>query len=478
MSDVKIIEENGTEKIEENANNKMLGNMNIRKLLIKLSIPAIVGMGVNALYNLVDTIFVAQGAGEIAIGALAYAFPVQMILYAVGLMIGIGGASVFSRAFGRGDKETMKHTINTSLRVGVVLALLVSILGYVFLDEMLLFFRASESNIGYAKDYLSVILLGLVPLTLSMVFNNFARAEGRAKLAMLGFIMGAGLNIILDPIFIYDWGFGLGVKGAAIATVISQFASFTFLFINSLSKNSVLEIDLLNPFNINFKVLKDVVVIGLPTFVRNSLGSILSIIIFILIDESVNGDPAIYISIYGVINRLINFLFLPSFGVVQGLSPIVGFNFGAKKFGRIKEAINDSLIFIIIYFAIALLFIQLFAPQLFMIFSTGDSEFFVSTGARAFRILSLGFVFVSFQVVMGSVYQAMGYPIKALLVSLSRQFLFFIPLVFMLVNIYGLDGLWYTFALADVLAGTLSIILYFMERKYLNRMVAPELLTT
>ena len=452
-------------------NSELLGNTNIRKLLIKLSIPAIVGMGVNALYNLVDTIFVAQGAGEIAIGALAYAFPVQMVLYAVGLMIGIGGSSVFSRAYGRGDKETMKHTINTSLRVGIILALLVSLLGYLFLDEMLLFFRASESNIGFARDYLSVILIGLVPLTLSMILNNFARAEGRANLAMFGFIMGAGLNIILDPIFIYDWGLGLGVKGAAIATVISQFSSFTFLFINSLSKKSVLELDFVNPFLINFKVLKDVVVIGFPTFIRNSLGSVLSIIIFIIIDESVNGDPAIYISIYGVINRLINFIFLPSFGVVQGLSPIVGFNYGAKKFDRIKEAINDALIFVFGYFTVALILIQIFARQMFMIFSSRESDFFITTGARSFRILSLGFMFVSFQVIMGSVYQAMGYPVKALLVSLSRQFLFFLPLVFVLVNIFGLDGLWYTFAIADVLAGILSIALFVLEKRNINRLI-------
>ncbi len=458
-------------------NSDLLGRMNVRKLLVKLSVPAIVGMGVNALYNLVDTIFVAKGAGEIAIGALAYAFPVQMILYAVGLMIGIGGASEFSRAFGRNDTKTMKHTINTSLRIGIILSLIVAVLGYVFLDEMLMFFRASESNIGYARDYLSIILLGLVPLTLSMVFNNFARAEGRAKLAMYGFLMGAGLNILLDPIFIFDWGLGLGVRGAAIATVISQFASFTFLFANSFSKNSVLEIDLLNPFYFNFKVLMRIVTIGLPTFVRNSLGSVLSIIIFILIDESVDGDPAIYISIYGVINRLINFMFLPSFGVVQGLAPIVGFNYGAKKFERIKEVINDALKFITVYFIVAFLLIQLFAPQMFMIFSSGEGDFFIETGAHAFRILSLGFVLVSFQIVMGSVYQAMGYPIRALLVSLSRQFLFFIPIVFVLVRLFGLDGLWYTFAIADVLAGSLSIILYMLEQKFLNRMIRPELLT-
>lgn len=459
-------------------NSELLGKTKIRKLLIQLSLPAIIGMGVNALYNLVDTFFVAKGVGQIAIGALTYAFPVQMILYAVGLMIGIGGASVFSRAFGRDDKETMKHTINTSLRVGIILALLVSILGYVFLDEMLLFFRASESNIGYAKDYLSIILIGLVPLTLSMVLNNFARAEGRAQLAMFGFIMGAGLNIILDPILIFDWGFGLGVKGAAIATVISQFSSFTFLFLNSLSKKSVLKIDLLNPFNIDFNVLVDIIVIGFPTFVRNSLGSVLSIIIFILIDVSVDGDPAIYVSIYGVINRLINFLFLPSFGVVQGLSPIIGFNYGARQFGRIKEAINDSLKFIVIYFTLALIFIQLFAPEMFMLFSSEESDFFINTGARAFRILSIGFIFVSFQIVMGSVYQAMGYPVRALLVSLSRQLIFFIPLVFLFVHLFGLDGLWYTFAVADILAGTLSIILYIVEQRFLNKMMRPELLLT
>jgi putative MATE family efflux protein len=454
-------------------NSERLGKTDIRKLLIQLSIPAIVGMGVNALYNLVDTIFVAQGAGEIAIGALAYAFPVQMILYATGLMIGIGGASVFSRAFGRGDTDTMKKTINSALRMGIFFSLLIAILGYVFLDDLLIFFRASESNIGYAKDYLSVILLGLLPLTLSMILNNFARAEGRAKIAMFGMLIGAGLNIILDPIFIFDWGFGLGVQGAAIATVISQVTAFTFLFFFSMSKKSVLEIEL-NPFLFDWKVAKDTVIIGFPTFIRNSMGSVLSIIIFILIDESVSGDPAIYVSIYGVINRLIAFILLPSFGVVQGLAPIVGFNFGAKNYNRIKEALKDATTFVIMYFVVALILIQILAPQMFMIFSRGQSEFFIDTGARAFRILTLGFIIIGFQIIMGSAYQALGFPIRALLVSLSRQFIFFIPIVFFMTNIYGLDGLWYTFVIADILAGTLSILLYIFEIKSINTKIKEK----
>ncbi len=455
-------------------NGELLGNYNVRKLLVQLSIPAMIGMGVNALYNLVDTIFVAQGAGEIAIGALAFAFPVQLILYAIGLMIGIGGASVFSRAYGAGDKLRMKLTINTAIRIDIVLALIVSVFVYLNLDEMLMFFRASESNIGYAKDYLSIILLGLVPLTLSMVFNNFARAEGRANIAMIGMVIGAGMNIILDPIFIYDWGFGLGVKGAAIATVISQFMGFSFMLYMSFRPESVLEINIVNVFYSDIKVLWDIIIIGFPTFIRNAIGAVLSIIIFVLIDNNVTGDPAIYISIYGVINRLIAFLFMPAFGVVQGLSPIVGFNYGARKFSRLREAILDATIFLLVYFTVAFIIIQLGAPLLFRIFSKESTGFFIDYGSKALRLMSMGFILITFQVLMGSVYQALGYAFRAFFVSLSRQFLFFIPIVYFMTEVYGIDGIWYTFIIADMTAGLLSLSLFFIEMKILSKKVKIE----
>ena len=180
----------------------MLGSMNIKKLLLHLSIPATIGMLINALYNFVDTFFVSNGVGILAIGGLTLAFPIQMIIMALAMMIGMGSSSVFSRAFGRGDQKEMKKAVNTALSFTLFGSLVVSVLGFLFVDDLLVFFGATESNLGYAKDYLSVILYGLIPLSLSMVLNNLTRAEGRAKVAMLSMMVGTGLNIILDPIFI------------------------------------------------------------------------------------------------------------------------------------------------------------------------------------------------------------------------------------------------------------------------------------
>lgn len=447
------------------SNAEMLGKHNIKKVLIQLSIPAILGMVVNALYNFVDTLFVSIGVGEIAIGGLAFAFPVQMLAMAVSLMIGMGSASIFSRAFGRGDTETMKSAVNTALRIALISSLVMSVLGFIFLDDLLIFFGASASNIVYAEDYMIVILIGLAPLSLTMVLNNLTRAEGRAKIAMYSMMIGTGLNIILDPIFIFDWGFGMGVRGAAIATVISQIVAFIYIFSVSINHKSSLMISLKHFFNIPLKMVKEISIIGLPSFLRNSIGAFLAIIIYRLIGKYTEGDPAIYISIYGVINRVMSFVFMPAFGIVQGMTPIVGFNYGAKNHQRLKSVIRFSTEIIMVYFFLGFVFIQFFAESIFSIFSETDNQLFIINGSEAFKVIALGFILVGFQVIISSVYQAIGYPLKAMIVAISRQVILFIPLAYILTPILGLQGLWISFAISDTVAGLLGLGLLIYEMK-------------
>jgi len=464
-------------------NSEFLGTYNVKKLLINLSIPAMLGMLVNALYNLVDTLFVGLESGEIAIGALAVAFPAHMIIIAFGLMIGVGGASIFSRAYGRGDEKTMNNVVNTALRMDFIGALLIAAFGFIFLDQMLIFFGASDSNIGFARDYLSIILLGLVPLSLSMVLNNLVRAEGRAKIAMKSMIIGAGLNIILDPIFIFTkidiFGMqlnflGLGVQGAAIATVISQTVAFTYIFVQALSKDSVLKINLKNWLDIQFQTVKDILSIGGPTFVRNSIWAFLAIININLINHYSDIDPAIYVSIYGVINRVFLFIFLPGYGIVQGLTPIVGFNFGAKKFDRLNEVLLFATKLVVIYFFLGFVFVQLFAEGIFNVFSKTNDTFFITEGSKAFKMISIGFIIVGFNIILGAVYQSLGFPKKAFFISISRQLLLFIPIVLILTPIYGIDGIWYTFAIADTLAGLVGLIMLTYEIKRFNILIKQQ----
>lgn len=460
----------------KNKNTELLGKMDVKKALVTLSVPAIIGMLVNAMYNLVDSLFVGWGAGEVAIGALTLAFPVQMIVMAVALMTGIGGASVFSRAYGAGDKEKMDATINTAIRFGLFSAIIIMILGLSFLTPLLNFFGASPTNIGFAQDYLGVVLFGAGFQTLSMILNNFTRAEGRAKVAMVAMMFGAGLNILLDPIFIFDWGLGLGVKGAALATVISQMSSFGFLAYKSFAKDSVLAIKVKNFFKIDFNALKEIIVIGMPTFFRNAMGAALTIIIInlIVLFTSSTFQSDLYTSIYGVVNRVLMFILMPGFGLVQALAPIAGFNFGAKNWNRLVDVIKYASKLLAIYFIIGFILVQILSYGVFDVFSSTNNALFINEGGRIFRIVTLGLPFIAFQIIAGSVYQAFGFPKRALFISLSRQFIFFIPLAFVLTSFFDLNGLWYTFFIADIISGIIGIYMIRHELKQLTALGRVE----
>lgn len=456
------------------ARSAMMGGMPVKKLLIKLAVPATIAMMANALYNLVDTIFVAWGAGEVAIGALSIVFPIQMIVIAIGLMIGIGSASIFSRAYGRNDEATMKQVVMTAFMVNTVLSIAFTVLGLIFLEPLLQFFGASASNIDYARDYMVYILISLAPFSGAIVLNNLVRAEGRPNVAMISLLIGALLNIILDPIFIFDFNFyglrglNMGVEGAALATLIAKSASFIYVFIMIMQKTSALRLDFRTFHKIDWRLTLETFTVGFPTFIRNTLGAVLVIIINNLINLYAVGDPAIYISIYGVINRLIMFLLLPGFGLVQGLQPIVGFNFGSEQYDRLKEVLSYAIKLITVYFFITFVMTLLFADVLFQWFSRDADVFFIEEGARAFRIIAVGFTLIGFQFVMSATYQAMGYAFRALWLALLRQFILFIPLAFILTYFFNLRGIWLTFLVSDIVAGVISIGVYLYERKALE----------
>ena len=452
---------------------EMLGGMNVKKLLIKMSVPATVAMGVNALYNFVDTLFVSWSDGELAIGALSIAFPIQMIVLAIGLMIGIGSASVFSRAFGRGDADAMRRSVNTAIGLNLGLSLLIMTLGLFFLDDLLVLFGATDSNIGFAHDYLIYILIGLPPFSLSLVLNNLVRAEGRANVAMISLMIGGGLNIVLDPFFIFDFGLGMGVSGAALATVISKTASFVYVLVMAMKPNSELKLSIKHMLKLDTSMIKEITAIGMPTFVRNILGAVLVILVNNLINIHAPGDPAIYISVYGVITRIIQFSLLPGLGIVQGLTPIVGFNFGAQFHRRLYDVIGFATRLLVSYFFIMTLFVLISARYIFILFSSEVDTEFLTIGTSAIRIVALGFTMISFQILLSAVYQAMGYAKRAFLVALSRQFFLFIPLAIVLSYAFGVDGIWWAFVGADVIAGLLCLLVYTYEMRELKSKIEP-----
>lgn len=451
-----------------NEKQKRLGEMPIKKLLVMFSVPAIVGMMINALYNLVDAIFIGQGVGTTALGALGIAFPIQMIISAVALMVGVGAASIYSRALGSKDYDKAEYTVGTAYLSALIVVLSLTILLAFNLDWVLNLFGSTDQILPYAREYVSIILIGNVAVTFSMVSNNFFRGEGNPTAAMVTMIVGAGLNIILDPIFIF--GFKWGIAGAATATVISQYLSaLTAIGFMVFSTTSI-------KFDVRHLVLKptilnEILLVGMPTFIRNVIGSVITVVVNVLLNRYAltEADATLYISIYGTVMRLQMFIFMPSFGVVQGLQPIAGFNYGAKKMGRVLEVMKYTLSFIIVYFTISFIFLELFPDAILSVFSSEDKSFIVE-GRSVVRILHLMLPILGYQIIASSVYQALGKAGKATFIALSRQLIFFLPLVFILSYYFGVIGVWFAFPAADLLSTIISIFMYYHEKSVLRRL--------
>jgi putative MATE family efflux protein len=435
---------------EKNNKDKMLGTERIGKLLTKLSVPAIVGMIVNALYNVVDTIFIGRGVGTMGIGGLTIAFPVQMFIMAVAMLIGIGAASVISRGLGAGERDRANRSAGNTLSVSIIFGVIVMAAGYLLMKPLLRILGATEEIMPYARDYLSVIFLGAPFITFAAASNNVVRAEGRAAVAMLTMVIGTGLNILLDPIFIF--GLGLGVKGAAIATVISQFVSFTFLLLFFLSGRSSLKIKLkyLRP---NWHVLGEMLKLGLPIFVRQFGVSIFAVIV----NNSLRAyGSGLHIAAFGVVNRLLMFMLMPLMGLSQGFQPIAGYNYGARDYGRVREVVKVSIIVSTLIAAVFFVIVMLFPRPLLRIFS--EDALLIREGIRVLRTVSIAVPLIGLQLIGATYFLALGKAIPSLLLGMSRQILFLIPLVLLLPLAFGLNGIWIAFPAADFLATAVTVI--------------------
>jgi len=448
-----------------NERSERLGNEKISKLLFNLSMPATIGMIVNALYNVVDTIFIGRGVGTLAIGGLSIAFPIQMIIMAFAQMVGIGAASAISRSLGAGEVEKADHVAGNSFGAVLLISAIVMSIGLIFTDPVLRIFGATDAILPYARDYIRIILMGSVFFSFTVSSNNLVRAEGNAKVSMIAMLIGTGLNIVFDPIFIF--ALDMGIRGAAIATILSQFFSFIYITFYLYGDSSTLKVRWhhLRP---DYRILKEIFTVGLASFARQVAGSFVAI----LVNHSLafyGGDLAI--SIFGIIRRVTMFLFMPLFGVVQGLQPIVGFNYGAKKYGRVREVIKLSIIVTTVFASTSVLFGELFPYAIFGIFST-DAEL-ISQGAPALRLVIMMIPVIGVQIVGAALFQSLGKAVPSLVLSLLRQVLVLIPLLLFLPRVgnLALTGIWISYPLADLISTLLTGILIFKE---MNKMKECE----
>ncbi|MDF2589314.1 MAG: family efflux transporter [Anaerocolumna sp.] len=440
-----------------------LGEEKVYKLLIKFSVPAIVGMMVNALYNVVDRIFIGNSSdlGKNGIAGITIGFPLMIILMSLGILFGVGGATYFSMKLGAQKKDDAEHALGNAFMLMVTFGILVTILGQVFLEPLLIQFGASDEVLPFAVEYMRIIFFGSVFQVISMGLNNFIRADGNPKLAMYTMFFGAGTNIILDPIFIYV--FHMGMAGAALATIISQCVSAIWVILYFLGKHSKNKLKLAYMIpNKNF-IIK-IVSLGLPGFVLQIASSILNAVLNKTL-QLYGGDLAI--SGMGIVNSIQTILIMPIIGLNQGVQPIISFNFGAKKFDRVKEAEKLAIIVATVTVIIGYLITRIIPNQLISMFNR-DQEL-LQFGRSAVHAWFFCLPVIGFQIIASNFFQAIGRSKSAMFLTLTRQVIILIPAIIFFAKFWGINGLLYSAAFADALSTILTAFWFYYGIKNLDK---------
>ncbi|PQJ78298.1 MATE family efflux transporter [Polaribacter porphyrae] len=426
-----------------------LGSEKISKLLVKQAVPATIGILVMSINMIVDTIFVGQWIGVLAIAAITVVLPIAFLISSLGMGIGIGGSSIISRALGADNSEKAFLTFGNQICLTLILAIIFVLLGNFFSVPILDLFGAKGAILPIASDYFSVIIYGVPFLAFAMMGNPVIRAEGKPKFAMYAMIIPAVLNIVLDIIFIKYLGWGM--KGAGLATSLSFASCGLFILYFFLSSKSELKIILKN-FALNGKIVREIVELGGVSVVRQGAISVLMIVLNYSL-FTYGGE--ISISIFGVINRVMMFALSPVLGVSQGFLPVAGFNIGAKKNERVKETIKKSIYFGSVLGTIIFIGIIIFKEQIIWIFT--NDETLLSETPSAMIIVFLATPIVTMQLIGSAYFQAAGKAMPALFLTLLKQGIFLIPLAYILPKYYGVAGVWWSFPIADVLSTVITI---------------------
>ena len=445
----------------------ILGTEKISKLMLKFSIPSIISLVVNSLYNIVDQIFIGWGVGYLGNGATNVVFPITVLAMAFAFMIGDGGAAYLSLKLGQKKKEDASRGVANSIIMGIIVSIIMFVGGLIFLPQLLNLFGCTDGLRPYAIGYGRIIVIGLPFFILGSVLNGMIRADGSPKYAMISMVTGAILNIILDPIFIFP--LNMGVEGAALATIISQFVTF---LINVLYIKKFKTIELSRKtFKFEPKVVLKVLSLGISSFINQ-----MSFVFLISIQNNLLGKygaeskygPDIPITVLGIvmkINQILNSIII---GVAVGAQPIVGYNYGAEKFDRVKRTLKTVLATTLTVSCTAFILFQTIPEKLISIFGSGDSNY-MEFACLTFRIYLLLCIANGVQIPSGIFFQAIGKSIKSVILSLSRQVILLIPGMIILGSIFGLKGVLYAGPVADGMAFCLSSTFLFYEMKNLGK---------
>lgn len=445
-------------------NNKIFGEEKIGKLLFKFSIPLIISFLVSELYNMVDTFFIGNTVGGKGIGALVLVFPVQRIIIALSIMIAIGTSTAFSRSNGQKDDEKSRKIIKNGFTLSFIIMISITVIVSLFSSKILNILGASKEIFPYAKDYIGIIILGSTFLSLTIFTTNIMVALGNNKIAIISTSIGAIMNIVLDYILVVH--FSMGVKGAAIATTVSQIAGFTYAYYRYAKIKKEYKIP--SSFELDRKIIMPIILVGLSAFIVEAEDGILMAVLNNLLIESV-GDNGIIV--LGVISKVYMFLFITMFGIASAMQPIAAYNRGANNYIRLKSVMKKTSLYAFITSTIMWGLSMIFTPQLISLFIK-DYEVIVES-VKAFRIMISVFPLISIYYVSIFYFQAMGKAKTSILVSILRQLIIMLPLSIVLVKVFNLGamGVWLSYPISDILSSLAAFMLMRQEKIKLNIIV-------
>ncbi len=443
-------------------NSQELGQAPVGKLLWKYFVPAIIGVAANTLYNLVDRIYIGQGVGALALSGLTVTFPIMIISMAFGMLVGMGSAALVSIRLGEGKRGEAEKILGHAFVLLAGISLSVSALGLLLRDPVLRIFGAGAQTLGYAREYITIILLGNVFQGVGFGLNNLIRAEGHARVAMTTMILGAAMNIVLDPIFIFV--FKMGVTGAALATVISMAATCAWVLAHFTGRRSLLRLRRRH-LRLERRVVRDILAIGMAPFAMQLAGSVVNALFNVQLIRF-GGDLAV--GAMGIINGAAMMVVFCVIAVNMAAQPIIGFNYGARQFLRVKRTLKIALVAAAGITGVGFLAVQIFPAALIGLFSRHDPRL-LAIGTRGMRILLAAFPAVGPQVVSSNFFQAIGKARISMLLNMLRQVILLIPLVLLLPPLLGIDGVWLAGPLADAAAAAITAWAVKREVRHLNR---------
>ena len=435
-----------------------LGTKPVGQLLVQYALPAIVAMTASSLYNMVDSIFIGQGVGAMAISGLAITFPFMNLSGAFGAAIGVGASTLISVRLGQKDYATAEKIFGNTISLNIIIGIVFAAVTLYFLEPILRFFGASDNTLPYATEYMQIILMGNMFTHMYFGMNAILRASGKPRMAMMATIFTVVLNTILDPFFIYVLGWG--IRGAAIATILSQMAALSWQCRQFSHKDEILHFEK-GIYKLNGNLVKNIIAIGISPFSMNAT-SCLIVIIFNKSLMHYGGDLAV--GAYGIVNRISFLFFMVIFGLNQGMQPIAGYNYGAMRFDRLMQVLRYAIISATVVSFVGWLVSELMPYYCARVFTSDQS--LIKMAERGLRVANIFLFVVGYQIVITHFFQSIGKAKVSIFLSLSRQLLFLMPILLVLPRFFGLDGVWFALPSSDLIA---AIVAFAIMRKYMRQ---------